>query len=328
VIGGTVFSINGGPFHPVRFPDNSEVTQGDVIATTYLLLFFNGTAWLIIAGGSRVLGAAPLLKRHTHWYVNSVTGHDDNYDGTQPNIGAGRAGPFRTINRAGQEQAKYNMNGFNQHIHVADGFYEHSTMPSTNGVGACFLVGNEGNPNQVQITNPAGDRSALYINGGQWDVTGFRFATGTGGADGITCTAGRVDIHTARFGPCGRKHVVVSGSGSIVAFSQGTIYIEAGADSTGHLMAESAAFMTVPVGTPSLWPVLTVLGAVNFTQGFAAGGALGIIQSGYATINGYTSVTGPRYFASMNSAIQNFSGIPFPGTLPGVLELGGQYSGA
>jgi hypothetical protein len=329
--GGTVFSVNGSPFMPVTNADLTPIGIGDVLGTGWLLLFFDGTEWLIVAGTqARVPGALPLLQKNTDWYVNAATGDDTNRDGTAPTVGAGKIGPFKTIQRGATEVLKYNMNNYNQTVHVADGNYnEMVTTSPLNGTGTVFFVGNTTSPQNVQLTCPAQPLNCCFFQrGGYYDYGGFRLSSPAGAQDCFASVGGNASIHHLRFGPAARFHIAAGTSGSSLTVSQGPIIIEAGANAAAHMDAEEVGFLSYlgPQGS-SYWPILSILGAVTFNE-FVRADSLGMLQMQYQSITGAAFVTGSKYAASMNGCISsNFSGVNyFPGSTAGSLSTGGQYN--
>ena len=331
--GGAVFSVNGSPFAPVVHPDLQPITEGDIIATGWVLLLYYQGKWQIVnAGGAstRVTGASPMLQTNADWYVNGTTGDDTNYDGTSATVVTAKIGPFKTIQRASDEILKYNMNGYNQTIHIADGTYTGPvSFRALNGTGWVYVKGNVGAPQNVTITVPAASNvwSGIYQTGGYYDYDGLRFTIPAGNLDGVTIVGGYAACHNLRFGPCARFHLSVGNSGSTCTLSSGTFTIEAGANAVKHLHAEVVGSLGYPGAFPALWPVVNVLGAVNFSQGFIGAHALGIASIHYAGIGGGGFVTGPQYLAYANGIVDSGSGGAnyFPGNSAGQILLGGQY---
>jgi hypothetical protein len=329
--GGTVFSVNGSPFMPVTNADLTPIAIGDVLGTGWLLLFFDGAEWLIVAGTqARVPGALPLLQKNTNWYVNGATGLDT-YDGTSPTVGAGKIGPFKTIQRASDEVLKYNMNNYNQYINVADGTYAGQVnLRALNGTGTVFLVGNHASPANVQVAAQAVALScAFYQSGGNYDYDGFRLSSPSVALDGFANVGGYAAIHSMQFGPCARYHMSTGSSGSTTTVGPGTIIIEAGANAQAHVNAETVGYLTYPAPLPASWPVLNILGAVSFSAGFCVAFSLGVLQMHYTSITGAASVTGPRYSSYMNGLVDsqtNGNVNYFPGSTAGTTATGGQYN--
>jgi hypothetical protein len=330
--GGTVFSVNGSSFMPVANADLTPIAIGDVLGTGWLLLFFDGTRWLIVAGTQgRVPGTLPLLQKNTNWYVNGTTGNDT-YDGTSPTFVTGKIGPFLTIQRASDEVLKYNMNNYAQIINIADGTYT-VTQPvyfrPLNGTGTVYVKGNSANPQNVTVQVPAAANlySCFYQTGGFYDYDGLRFTTGAGQLDGITVTGGNAQFHNLHFGPCARFHIAAGQSGTVVSFGNGTITIESGANAAAHIRSEDAAFLTFPVPYPAQWPLLNILGPVTFSSCFVTAATLGIAQMHYTSITGKANVTGPMWSSIANAVVDSYQGGAsyFPGNAAGVASSGGQY---
>jgi hypothetical protein len=332
VIGGTVFSVNGSTFKEVRHPDLKTVTQGDVVASAWLLLFFDGTYWLIIAGSTRIMGALPLLQKNTDWYVNGATGDDVNYDGTMPNVVSATVGPFKTIQRAANEILKYNMNNYNQTINVADGTYAAmTTFAALNGTGTCFVKGNQATPQNVNIAPTAANACGFLQADGNYNYSGFRFTTGAGCLDGFASNGGRATVSNLRFGPCARYHMSAGVAGAALKLGTGGngFVIEAGATASAHLSASLNALLGISgfTGDIANHPSLNILGPVNLAN-FAYADTLGVLQMHYQSIVGAGNVTGAKYSANTNAVMSSLGGGPshFPGSTAGTTATGGQYS--
>ena len=144
---------------------------------------FDGANWQVIAGSSRAPGMLPPLFAITNWYVNGTTGDDAAYDGTAATHTSANHGPFRTIQRAADETLKYNMNGFDQFVNVADygAGYANFDCKQTNGSGTVWFIGNEANPQNVPVTAATPNTHAIHQLGGFYAFKGFRLsATGSG----------------------------------------------------------------------------------------------------------------------------------------------------
>jgi hypothetical protein len=329
--GGTVFSVNGSPFRPVTNADLTPIGIGDVLGTGWLLLFFDGTQWSIVAGTqARVPGALPILQKITNWYVNATTGDDSLRDGTSATVGPGMIGPFRTINRAAVEVRKYNMNGYDQYVYVADGVYTETVSCSqTNGAGSVHFVGNANNPQNVQLTCPNTQLACCFYQSGSssYSYNGFRLSTPPAALDCIAGNGGQMVINNMRFGPAARYHISSGDSGaSSSLWGPATVVIEAGANAQSHICVSLVGYLTFPVPLPAYWPSLAILGPVNFGS-FANADSLGLLQMRYTSISGAGYVTGAKYSASMNGCVSSVGGGPsyFPGNTAGSVGTGGQY---
>jgi hypothetical protein len=332
---GAVFSVNGSAFAPVVHPDLSPITEGDIIPTGWvLLLYYQGNWQIANAGGAstRQTGSLPILTTNVNWYVNGTSGNDTTYDGTSATVTSAKVGPFKTIQRAASEVLKYNMNGYNQYIWVADGAYVGPVnFVTLNGSGSVYVIGNVANPQNCPITCPAAGSGgtpydcAIYQSGGDYNYSGFRLSTPA--LDGIAITGGRAVAHDLRFGPCARYHIGTGYSGATLGLVQGTFTIEAGANAIAHIGTILAGLSTFPAQTPANWPALNILGPVTFSGAFIATVQLGIAQMKWTSITGAANVTGPKYSASGNGVVDSIgSGASYyPGSTAGVLATGGQY---
>jgi hypothetical protein len=323
-VGGVVFSVNGSAFKPVLFGDLSAVTVGDVLPSAWLLLFFDGTEWLIIAGSTRRFGALPILQKNADWYVNGSTGNDSTYDGTSATVVSSTVGPFATLQRADNEVVKYNMNGYSQYVHVANGTYVQSvSLLPTNGVGTVFFVGNPSSPQSCMLQTTAANACAVLQQGGGYDFEGFRFSTGSGCLDGFASNGGRTLIRNCHFGSCSRYHMSTGIAGASMMLDGGTITIEPGANCVGHV---SGSLLGMITSNQYNRPNLVIQGAVSVADAFIVATELGISQVFWNSITGAANVTGSKYHATMNGIIDSFGYGPssIPGSTTGTLATGGQ----
>lgn len=326
--GGTVFSVNGSSFTSVVCADLTPIAIGDVTPSAWLLLYFDGTHWQALVGLTRQFGALPLLTSNALWYVNGTTGDDTNYDGTLATHTAGTAhGPFKTLQRASNEVLKYNMNGYDQVIYVADGTYASVVLNPQNGAGTVHLVGNDAAPQNCIVTATAANTHAIFQNGGIWTVRGFRVsATGSGTCDGFANNYGHTQLMNMRFGPCVRGHITAGWNGTVILTAGPTpsmFTIEAGATAQAHMLLSFASNIAID---PYNIPNLQILGAVNLAQ-FCWAAQLGVIQVIYTALTGKAFVHGQQYYATGNSIITAIGGGAsyFPGDSAGTLSYGGQY---
>lgn len=327
VTGGTTFALNGSAPAQVTLPDRSSIMAHDVSsAFSWLLMFWDGVGWQVLAGISRAPGQTVSLFANATWFVNALVGSDA-YDGTQPAV-AGTHGPFQTIQRAVNETSKYNMNGYNQTINVADlttgAKYAWVTLPPTNGAGTVILQGNVATPANCPIHSTTPYSSAIYQAAGNYEVRGFRLTTaGAGVLDGIACTGGQLRISgSVQFGPCQRYHICSARSGSIIV-SSAVVTIEAAAAASAHLACETNGSLGLDAAQPSS---LVVQGSVNLAQFISSTYAASFIGY-YTPITGFANVHGLKYSASMNGLVGTLGQgtTAIPGDVAGAASTGGQY---
>src|SRR4029077_13557968 len=101
------------------------------------------------------------------------------------------------------ETVKYNMNGHDQFVHVADGSYANVNCMQTNGSGTVWVIGNEASPQNVPVSVATPNTHAIHQDGGVYAFKGFRCsATGSGVCHGFTASGGNSLVSNLRFGPC------------------------------------------------------------------------------------------------------------------------------
>ena len=329
VKGGTVFSVNGSSFVNVVHTDLSPIDIGDIQASAWVLLYFDGTNWQLITGGTQRTGQIPLLQRNADWYVNSSTGNDTTYDGTSPTIISATIGPFQTIQRGITEVQKYNMNGYSQKIHCADGAYQPFVAGITNGVGTAYIEGNIGNPQNCTITTATNNQICGFFTGGNWGFGGFRLSTTGPAMDclGLNNTGTYCLIYgSMRFGSAVRAHMSVGWLSVLWIADSTQIYVESGANAAYHLLATYANMLVGNLNT-SIHPYWTFLGPVTFNQfNYTNNGGMTAVL--YTSMTNPANVTGGRYLATLNGIINsNLGGANYyPGTIAGTTNSGGQYS--
>lgn len=321
VIGGTTFTINGSAPAPVVCCDLSPIGLGDIVPSAWLALMFDGTHWQVIAGSTRQFGTIPVLTKATDWYVNGSTGLDT-YDGSSGSHISGNVGPFKTLQRAADEVIKYNQNGYNQTIHVADAVYASVKFKPTNGSGTVILQGNDAAPQNVAVQTSAANSHAISQDHGAYVFRGVRVAAvGTGVCDGITTSGGTTTLLNVQFGSCTRYHICAANNGSI-GLAAGNFIIESGAGCAAHLAATVNSAILVDAGS---MPSLNVQGPTNVTAAFILSTALSVMQVRWGATTGAASIHGQQYSATGNALIYSLGGGLPPGDSPGAIGTGGQY---
>jgi hypothetical protein len=254
----------------------------------------------------------PMLYRNADYYVSNA--------GSDSNDGLTAGTPFLTLQKAQNTINKYNLNGWNVTVHVADGTYNAVSGGQINGSGTITYQGNPLNPSACTITNNAG--ACFHAGGAAYILDGFR-VTATGhlpgavGA-GLYCTSGGTIYHkNMDFGYCIDQHMCVDGGGNIMIAGPYKITGNAGT----HLWSVNGSYIQGDViPTPINIPVPVSIGIF-------AGCAQGSSMAVSLTITGAGNVTGQRYFAASNGVIATGGGGPnyYPGTIAGAVQTGGQY---
>jgi hypothetical protein len=147
---------------PIRRKDGtSALAAGDLQAGTLMSFRYDGTSFRVVGMvASDIAVFTPInLTASLNYYVNATSGSDSN-DG----LTSGTA--FATIQKAINQIPKFNTNGFNITIHVADGAYTAVRCPQINGAGSVFVIGNTANPANCTITgtNSSAITAAVCLN--------------------------------------------------------------------------------------------------------------------------------------------------------------------
>ncbi len=271
----------------------------------------------LVTGTSRQVGASPILQSNITWYVNGTTGDDTLYDGTTPTVVPLTIhGPFKTLQRAANEVIKYNQNGYDQTVYVADGTYAGPICQATNGVGFVNWSGNQSTPQNVHINS-----NGFSIEGGFYRVSGlYMTASSAGDVDCFGCSEGVAVLTNNVFGSSNRFHIAASWNARILLSGGYTSITGGGA---AHLFAGFNANLSYD---PQALPSVNLLDHSNFTSAFAVADHLGIVEMIYANIINYANGGGQSYAASMNGCVTGGGGQGyFPGSGTGTLSTGGQY---
>jgi hypothetical protein len=327
--GPSVLNLNSLGNVPIVRIDGSPLVGGDLVHGSLHCLMFDGTnfqmVWQQSQGG--VGGGQPvyLLAPRT-LYVNITTGNDT-YDGFSAAFSSGIHGPFKTLQRAANELIRYNLNGYNVTINVADGTYGPSNWLPSNGAGNVYINGNLANPGNVSLTNPAGGSAVTsYMLNQYWNGVKFSTSGATSGDSGngiwvLSPTPG-VLIQNCIFGPCVGNHIGCSeGMVQLVAPTALPILIQGSAWS--FIACDGGRIVVNDIDHP----VLNFQTAVNYTSGFVNVFNLGRMVGRFGAWGGFGNVTGQKFQLSTNSIINTVgSGVNyFPGTVAGSIVTGGQY---
>jgi hypothetical protein len=257
------------------------------------------------------------------YYVDTHTGNDA-FNGLTPTTA------FKTLQRAANQAAVYNLNGFSVTINVADGTYGKVALGPVNGTGTIAFVGNTGIPGNCIIHANTGP--AVYCNGGVYTMNGFRYESDAGLPSGIgtilqpgagiwSVPGGNVVLYGANeFGACVDGHLFAQ-NGSL-AYS-GTIRIAG--NTANHVISLANSWMYT-FGSPA-FPTLIIPASVNIGC-YANVGAGGVNTIRYASMTGNANVVGQKFNASSNGILDTGgqSQSWLPGTTAGTISTGGQYT--
>jgi hypothetical protein len=328
VFAGTPTLINGSA---LQIPSGTNVAQqaGDIA----IALNFGGGNWKILYDsqvGPTLPSVRTALSGNLNMYVNPSIGNDTN---TCILPGA----PCQTIQRAINVLATtYDLKGFTATINLASGTYNVGALVQGLMVGQLnptnlVIMGNASNPDSVVIVDTRSNPKNLFsgvgtpilvTNGGGLTVIGIKLVAGfrdMWGDSGASIYFQNIDFGSAS------ECQIATGTGTSIRVT-GNYTISAGA--IAHYCAFSGAtvYATDP-NNQTLTNVVTILNSPSYSSAFAIASESGqlIAQSQLVSYSG--AVVGVRYIANLNGVINtNNSGATFfPGTLPGIIQSGGQY---
>ncbi|MBR0753520.1 hypothetical protein JQ604_15130 [Bradyrhizobium jicamae] len=315
------------PKHVVR-PDGTNLQQYDLIQGQVATFVYDGAQWVLTGINSAGSGGPIYLTAPRTYYVNGNTG-DDNFDGSQAAVGPSPKGPFRTLQRASNSIAKFNLNGYNVDVYVADATYAPVQLPQVAGQGQVSWHGNNANPAACLI---AGNQtnSCIGMAGVANYMSGFKVThTGVGSISECNGIYGNgpwlMGIDNFEWGPTvGAQNRLVNGSQlrfglSAFKISGGT---PGGPYSPGcFIECSQASKADCPL---SVHMTLNIVGTPNYGTAFIRCFDVGVVDW-VADVTG--AATGMRYYVATNGILNTGGGGPnyVPGSIPGTQLSGGQY---
>ncbi|WP_315768204.1 hypothetical protein [Bradyrhizobium sp. SZCCHNR2012] len=317
--GPTDINVNGLGVIPVVRPDGTPVQQGDLLGGQFQAFgIYNGKAQLV---WSQKMPGAPIYLQASRDFYVANTGSDAN-DGSS-------GAPWATLQKAANYITRFNLNGFNINVHVADGTYAGVSLPAMAGSGSVNWIGNHGAPGNCIIAGNGVSAIAAQNCGRAHTFDGFRLSTsGTYTGDPM-CGANVAGAGTAvlltniDWGVCSGYHLavtqaaVVTYAGNMIASgpSQGA---NPQATQGWHCYCGDGGIVQVP----SLSNVtLTIPSPITMGNG---GGWVEVFYNGfsqivYGSITGGGNVTGQKF--RVQNAICSVAGNGdnhYPGNIPGV----------
>jgi hypothetical protein len=272
------------------------------------------------------------------YYVNGNTGNDT-FDGSQAAVGTAPKGPFKTLQRASNAVSKFNLNGFNVTVHVADAAnYSMCVLPAASGQGTILWQGNKVNPQNCLVS--CGDNAvaqACFIAQGFNNVlSGFRCVGNLGAyGGGIAVPASsQLIIDNITWGPTNGTHLTIYNGGTVRFNGVTTDIFRVDGPPLGNTYAPacwlscfgSGRCDVVNQSTPPQFQMINT--PMNFAGAFMMVSDVGVATmawtGGYA--NG-TACTGKRYNVQTNGVINTGgAGVNYlPGNVAGTQSYGGQY---
>lgn len=325
---GAVGSLLG--IKPIVTPDGAALVGGELLAATPSQLFYSptiigGGAW-ILPPWANALNFPKYLAANRNYYVNAVTGNDNN-SGLTPSA------PWATISHAMEVVSRLNLFGYSVTINVANGTYSPWQMrrslygSSGDGYGSVSVLGNVSSPQSCIISSPdARDAIGCALDVGAYIVRGFRVQSSGGAGLRALGKSSEIQVGAMEFGACADSHMVAQGGiigflGPNNGFASDFIRISGGA--AAHLRAFQGGIIN---GVSGLTP-LSISAPVSFASAFAVAQQCSYVEPVYASITNPGNVTGSRYQSMQCSMIETGSGNVnyLPGTTAGSTPFGGQY---
>lgn len=316
------------PRHVVR-PDGSNLQQYDLVVGSVATFVYDGAQWVLTGINAAGSGGPIYLTAPRTYYVNGNTG-DDNFDGSQAAVGTSPKGPFRTLQRASNAISKFNLNGYNVDVYVADyNSYAAVQLPQVAGQGQVSWHGNVANPGNCVIaanqTNAAVGFAGIanYMEGFKLQHSGIGSISECNGIYGNGPHL--MSINNIEWGACtGAQNRLVNGAQlrfglSPFKLSGGT---PGGPYSPGcFIECSQASKADCPI---SVHMTLNIVGTPNYGTAFIRCYDVGVVDW-VADVTG--AATGPRYYLATNGIINTGGGGPtyVPGSIAGTQLSGGQY---
>lgn len=308
--------------------DGSAIGGGQWAPGSILLLFCDGSKFQLI-NQLKQPGQPTYLQANLTLYVNGGTGSDTLYDGSQATI-SGSKGPFQTIQKAINQCALLNLNGFNIAIIVADWIgntYAPIVLQAINGQGIISITGNITTP--ANCTIAAAQGPAIYCQGGPYIGSGFKLTsaannatTGVAGAGALSTAGGILYLSNMEYGACFYAHIYAS---------RGTISLQNAQKASGnapyHMACDAGGLLITSAVGFAGQVALTIPSAITVTN-FATVTSGATANITYQSITGAANVTGSKYSVTLNGILNTAGGGAsyLPGSTAGTTATGGQYA--
>ena len=256
------------------------------------------------------------LQANTQFYLNSVTGNDNNNGLT-----SGTA--WKTLQAAFTALSKYYSNGFTMTLNIS-GSFTVSSVTQSFCANLFNLILNFSAGSSITATNcPAITFQSCSVTLQGSSLFSSSGLTGSGAGIGIILDANAIVVINStgiNFGVCAFSHIYVNPS---AVCSLATGYTVSGSSGSHWVVVGGTIFSTPVVGKNTI----TLTGPLTFTN-FASASNNGNINAQSAnTIFAGTTPTGSRYSCIGCGVIAtNGSGPNFlPGTVAGTQSSGGNY---
>jgi len=323
---------------PVTRPDGTVLQQYDLIKNSIATFVYCLGKWVLTGINASGSGGPIYLTAALDYYVDGNIGNDT-FDGSQAAVGTAPKGPFKTLQRASNAVSKFNLNGFNVTVHVADANnYRQCVLPAVSGQGTVLWQGNKGNPGNTLVS--CGDNAIAQVcfvaQGVNNVLSGFRCVGNLGAYGGgiAVPNSTQLIIDNIDWGPTNGTHMTIYNGGTCRLNGIGTDIFKVSGPPLGNTYAPacwlscfgSGRIDIVNQSTPPQFQLTNT--PMNFAAAFAMVSDVGVasfaFNGGFA---GGAACTGKKFLVQTNGVINTGgAGLNYlPGSIAGVQQYGGQY---
>lgn len=337
--GPSVLNVNALGAKNIVHIDGTALKADELVRNAIVALMFDGINFQMVWSSGGVQAPIPgmpiWLTAPKDLYVNVATGDDNAHDGTLAVTVAGTVhGPFKTLQRASYEVVRYNLNGFNITVHVADGTNAKVSVYNVAGNGNVIWLGNSATPANCIIDGNDDNAVSGQFAGTAHKWEGFKVqANGTPAANVLmagflAASNTSFQLKNIEFGTCKGAHMAAVYTSTI--YLDGTLKITGGCPGFValpgyHMYSSRNGDFEVSQGSAP--PTMSIPGAVTFGATYIETTWTALANVFYASITGAGNVTGKKYHAASNSIINSQGGGAsyYPGTVAGTIDTQGQY---
>lgn len=264
-------------------------------------------SWTRVSGSN--FGREVLTGNRTYWVSTS---------GSDSNTGLTSGTPFLTIQKAWDVLSGLDLSIYAGTIQVADGTYTGNLVIEKVPIGGSGIniYGNLATPSNVVISTASVCIQVSKSFDTLLSISGFKLTSSANNCFFLS-TRATVNLGKIEWGASGASSAHIRAYEGKVGITENQTITGAG---SYHIVLTLGAMLEEGSKT------ITLSGTLAFYQ-FIQTDLNSIFSSYGCTYSGGT-ITGQRYYASMNSTIQTYGGGAnyFPGNAAGTTATGGQYS--
>lgn len=330
--GPTVLNLNGSGNAPVVRSDGSSLAFADIVAGSMQAFGWDGSRWQLL-WMQRQPGSPIYLQAAQDYYVSN--------SGSDANTGLSLATAWATLQHAMSVLTRFNLNGFNVHVHVSDGNYAALSCATMAGSGYVYWVGNHANPSNCVVTGVNVTAISITNCGSAHQFDGFTVTAGgtfagSGAQDGmngvqVSGAGTQTSLTNFNWGTCNGSHLAVS-QAAVVSYAGAMIV--SGSPQGGNPMMTSGWHVYCVDGAIIQIPSLSSV-SLTITASIVCGNGGGwvecvtsaFVQIVYTSITNGGAVTGQKFYVSNWATISVVgSGVNhYPGSVAGTATPTGIY---